>query len=212
MEFESMTLKEFTDRLGSGDAVPGGGGASALAGCLGVSLGKMVAHLTVAQARFEDSREEMEGIIAEAKALQRVLLDLITKDADMFEALTGVWRMPRRTPEEKAERDREMTKALAGACQAPLRIMESMCRALELTQAAAEHGNPSAVSDAGDAAALCRAALRSAALNVFINTKLMKDRTIAEEYNRRADCMLQEYVPKADRIYDHVLAQLRPER
>ena len=54
----------------------------------------------------------------------------------------------------------------------------------------------------------CRAALQGAALNVFINTKLMKDRVLAEEYQKRADRMLQEYVPVADRIYEKVLEEI----
>jgi formiminotetrahydrofolate cyclodeaminase len=209
MDYSNLTLKEFADRLGSGDPTPGGGGASALAGCLGAALGNMVAHLTVGRKKYAAVQEEMEALIREAESLQDELLDLIGEDAALFEPLSRAYSMPRTTQEEKDAREIVMKEALKDACQVPIRIMEKMCRALELAKQAAFHGSSAAVSDAGDAAVFCKAALQGAALNVFINTKLMKDRTVAEEYNRKADGMLAKYVPLADEIYSHVLEQLR---
>lgn len=208
MEYSEMTLKEFTSYLGCADPVPGGGGASALAGCLGAALGSMVAHLTVGRRKYEPVREEMEQIILEEEALQDELLALIRMDAELFEPLSAAYSMPRGTQEEKDARDRVMKDALKDACQAPFQIMEKMCRALELCKTLAWKGSTAAVSDAGDAALFCKAALQGAALNVFINTKLMKDRVLAEEYQKRADRMLQEYVPVADRIYEKVLEEI----
>lgn len=208
MNFSDMTLAEFTDRLASGDAVPGGGGASALAGCLGTCLGSMVAHLTVGKKKYAGAQEDMEELIRKTRTLREELLALIDRDAEMFAPLSKTYSMPKSTPEEIAKRDEAMKEALNGACQAPLQIMEKMCAALELIRTAAEKGSSLAVSDAGDAAVFCKAALQGASLNVFINTKLMKDRTAAEDYNDRANRMLQEYVPLADRIYHQVLRQL----
>ena len=194
MEYSEMTLKEFTARLGCADPVPGGGG--------------VVAHLTVGRRKYEPVREEMEQIILEEEALQDELLALIRMDAELFEPLSAAYSMPRGTQEEKDARDRVMKDALKDACQAPFQIMEKMCRALELCKTLAWKGSTAAVSDAGDAALFCKAALQGAALNVFINTKLMKDRVLAEEYQKRADRMLQEYVPVADRIYEKVLEEI----
>lgn len=207
--YSTLSLKEFTDRLGSGDPVPGGGGASALAGCLGAALGNMVAHLTVGRKRYASVQDEMEDVIRQEEALQKELLELISEDARLFAPLSKAYSMPRSTEEEKREREAVMKDALKDACQVPLRIMELMCRAVELAGTVARKGSAAAVSDAGDAAALCRGALQSAALNVFINTKYMKDRDLAGRYNAHAEEMLQEYVPAADRIYSQVLDQLK---
>ena len=209
MSFSDMTLAEFTSRLASGDAVPGGGGASALVGCLGTCLGSMVAHLTVGKKKYAEVQEDMEALIQKTLALREELLALIDRDAEMFAPLSKTYSMPRSTPEETAERDEAMKEALKDACQVPLQIMEKMCAALDLIRTAAEKGSTLAVSDAGDAAAFCKAALQAASLNVFINTKLMKDRAAAEDYNERANRMLQEYVPKAERIFHQVLGQLQ---
>ena len=208
MSFSDMTLSEFTSLLASGDAVPGGGGASALVGCLGACLGSMVAHLTIGKKKYADAQEDMEELIRKTRTLREELLVLIDRDAQMFAPLSKTYSMPKSTPEEIAERDEAMKEALKDACQVPLQIMEKMCAALELIRTAAEKGSSLAVSDAGDAAVFCKAALQGAALNVFINTKLMKDRSAAGDYNDHANRMLRAYVPLADRIYSQVLGQL----
>ena len=209
MNFSELTLNEFVARLGSGDPAPGGGGACALAGCLGAALGNMVAHLTVGRKRYVSAWGEMESVIREEEELQREFLDLISLDAVLFEPLSKAYSMPGSTPAEKEVRETVMEEALKNACRVPLRIMEKTCRTLELTEIVAREGSTLAVSDAGDAAALCRAALQGAALNVYINTKLMKNRELAEEYNSRAERMLERYVPLADLIYERVGRQLR---
>ena len=52
------------------------------------------------------------------------------------------------------------------------------------------------------------AALRAAALNVYVNTRLMKDRAAAEEMNGKIRAMLEKFVPEANKIYDSVVEQL----
>ena len=73
----------------------------------------------------------------------------------------------------------------------------------------AAKGSALAVSDAGCAAVLCKAALQAASLNVFINTKLMTDKTHAAALDAQADALLSEYVPKADAVFTQVTKQLR---
>ncbi len=207
--YADLNLKEFTQKLASDDATPGGGGASALAGSLGICLGSMVANLTVGRKKYADVWNEMEEVIKEADSLRLDLLQLIDRDAEMFEPLSKAYSLPRSTEQEIEEREKVMKEALKDACLVPLQIMEKMCRCIEIVDLVSRKGTVMAVSDAGDAAAFCRSSLQGAALNVFINTKLMKDREMAKEYNRRADEMLGEYVPKADEIYHRVLTQLR---
>ncbi len=207
--FADLNLKEFTEKLASNDAVPGGGGASALVGSLGICLGSMVASLTVGRKKYADVWDEMEEVIQKADALRRRLLELIDLDAKMFEPLSRAYSLPHSTPEEIKERELVMKSALRDACTVPLEIMETMCRCIEIVDLVSKKGTVMAVSDAGDAASFCRASLQGAALNVYINTKLMKDRELAHTYNRRVDEMLQVYVPMADEIYIRVLEQLR---
>ena len=56
----------------------------------------------------------------------------------------------------------------------------------------------------------CKAALQGASLNVYINTRSMKDRERADAYNSRADEMLAKYCPMADEIFENVKNRLYP--
>ena len=117
--------------------------------------------------------------------------------------ISGSWE------EQKAEKARVMEAALKEACTVPLEIMEKCCEALDLVKEFAAKGSVLAVSDAGVAAVCLKAALQGASLNVFINTKAMKDRAYAEELDRKADSMLKEYQAEADRIFEEVQSKLR---
>ena len=55
----------------------------------------------------------------------------------------------------------------------------------------------------------CKAALKGASLNVYINTKSMADRGYAEELNKKADAMLEKYTKIADETFDSVLSRLK---
>ena len=52
----------------------------------------------------------------------------------------------------------------------------------------------------------CKAALQAASLNVFINTKSLKNRAVAEEMNAKANAMLDKYCTMADEIFNTVKA------
>jgi formiminotetrahydrofolate cyclodeaminase len=56
---------------------------------------------------------------------------------------------------------------------------------------------------------LAKAALTGASLNIFINTKLMKDREYAEALNSEAAELMNTYAPMAEKIFDSVLDKLR---
>ena len=72
----------------------------------------------------------------------------------------------------------------------------------------AEKGSIVAVSDAGVAASLCRAALESASLNVFTNTQGMLDQAYAASLNARANTLLQKHTTEAEAISRAVFARL----
>lgn len=209
MGFSTVPCNEFVEVLGSKAPVPGGGGASALVGAVGTALGNMVGALTVGKKKYADVEEEMKGLMAKATTLQDELLHLIERDAEVFEPLSKAYGMPRETEEEKAEKARVMEIVLKDACSVPMEIMEKCCEAIDLIVEFAAKGSALAISDAGVGTAFCKAALEGASLNVYINTKSMKNRECAEELNRKCDEMLAVYTVKADEIFRNVLGRLK---
>ena len=84
--------------------------------------------------------------------------------------------------------------------------MELCCEALEAISVFAAKGSRLAVSDAGCGAVCVKAALQAASLNVFINTKTLKERAAAEEMNKKCLDMLDKYGAMADEIFESVKA------
>ncbi len=209
MGFSTVPCNEFVEVLASKAPVPGGGGASALVGAIGTALGNMVGSLTVGKKKYADVEEEMYALKAKCDTLQKELLALVEKDAEVFEPLSKAYGMPRNTEEEKAEKARVMEIVLKDACSVPMEIMEKCCEAIELIQEFAAKGSTLAISDAGVGAAFCKAALEGASLNVYINTKSMKNREYAEELNAKADAMLAKYPKMAEEIFESVLGRLK---
>ena len=61
----------------------------------------------------------------------------------------------------------------------------------------------------GVAVQFARTALTGAVMNVYINTKSMKDFQKAEELNQKAEGLLAEGIRQADCIYEKVLKRLK---
>lgn len=209
MRYADMSCDEFVTKLASSSAVPGGGGASALVGAIGMALGNMVGSLTVGKKKYKDVEEDILKLIDKACVIREDMLKLIDEDAKAFEPLSKAYGLPKNTPKELEERNHIMEAALRTASETPLRIMEKCCEALLVIKEFAEKGSVLAVSDAGVACSCTKAALYGASLNVYINTGLMKDTDYAEELNKKADDMLSEYGALADDIFDYVMKKVR---
>lgn len=209
MSYTKKTCEEFVEVLASKAPTPGGGGASALTGAVGVALGNMVGSLTVGKKKYAEVEEEIKAMMETSAELQADLLELVQKDAECFEPLAAAYRMPKDTEEEKAEKERVLEQATKDACEVPFEIMEKCCQGIDLCGEFAEKGSVMATSDAGAGAIFCKAALQAASLNVYINTKSLKDREYAQQANEKSDAMLKEYMAKADAIIDAVFAALK---
>lgn len=210
MSFLNQEIQAFTDVLASKASVPGGGGASALVGAVGTALGSMVGALTVGKKKYADVEAEIIELMKKADVVRAELLKQIDEDARVFEPLSKAYGLPKETEAQKAEKEKIMEVCLHEACSVPMEIMVKCCEAIELQKEFAAKGSSLAISDAGVGVAFCKAALQGASLNVFINTKSMKERDYADSLNKQALDMLAKYVPMADEIYESVFARLRP--
>lgn len=173
------SLDLFLEELSSGAPVPGGGGASAACGAMAAALGSMVCNLTSGKKKYAEYQTEIEETIAKAVLLRDELKALVEKDAECFEPLARAYSIPKDEP----GRDKKLEECLKVAASAPY---EMVCKAEETSEILARLaviGSRLAISDVGVAATLCASAAQGAAMNVYINTKLMKDRAYAEELN-----------------------------
>ena len=194
-------ITEFMTELGSETPVPGGGGAAALAGAAGASLGAMVGSLTAGKKKYADVEEDIQALMKEALSLKDRLLFLIDEDAEGFQPLSEAYGLPAETEADKEKKAR--------TCEAPMEMMRCCCRVIDVCGEFAVKGSRLAVSDAGCGAILAKSALQAASLNVFINTKMMKDRESAVKLEEEAEGLLNEYTVRADEVYGMVYKNLR---
>lgn len=209
MEFKNLSGEEFIKVLATKEPVPGGGGASAFVGAIGTALGNMVGSLTVGKKKYKDVEEEVYALKEKADELQNEFLALMDKDAEAFYPLSQAYALPKNTEEEIRIKEEIMEKALVTACLVPMEIMKCCCKAIDIIKEFAKKGSVIAISDAGVAATFCRSALEGASLNVFINTKSMKNKEYADELNEKAKKMLACYVKEAESIFQQVSNRLQ---
>ena len=202
MDMTLASCREFVTVLASDAPAPGGGGAAALVGAIGTALGNMVGSLTVGKKKYADVQDEILALKAKCDDLQKQLLDQVEADEVNFLPLAKAYGIPKDDP----NRDKVMEEATIIACSTPVRIMELCCEAIEAIAVFAAKGSRLAVSDAGCGAVCCKAALQAASLNVFINTKSLKNREVAEEMNAKCIGMLDKYCAMADEIFASVRA------
>ena len=202
MDMTLASCREFVSVLASDAPAPGGGGAAALVGAIGTALGNMVGSRTVGKKKYADVQDEIIALKAKCDALQTELLNQVEADEVNFLPLAKAYGIPKDDP----NRDKIMEDATIIACSTPMKIMELCCEAIDCIAVFAAKGSRLAVSDAGCGAVCCKAALQAASLNVFINTKSLKNRDVAEDMNRHANLMLNKYCQLADEIFDEVKA------
>ncbi len=197
-------VDKFLAELASSAPTPGGGGAAALCGALGIALGNMVGSLTLGKKKYADVQEDIAELNAKAEALRAGFVALVDADAEAFAPLSRAYAIPKDDP----ARDEIMEPALLKAAEAPLEIMRRCAEAIDIIADYAAKGSALAISDAGCAAALCGAAIEAAALNVKINTKSMINRAVADNINAEMNELLQKYFMLSQEIYNDVSGRL----
>ena len=202
-----LSCTAFAEVLASKAPVPGGGGAAALAGALGVALCSMVGNFTTGKKKYAAYEDDVQRMLAEGEILRARLLELVEADAAAFEPLSRAYAIPKEDP----TRDSVLEEAALNACKAPMEMVSCCGEALLLLEEMLEKGSRLLLSDVGCGALLCKAAMESAAMNVFVNTGSLQDRAVAVQMERQVDETLEKYLPMAERIAASVTATLRKE-
>ncbi len=149
MEVMKGSCIEFVDLLASDAPAPGGGGVSAYVGAVGTALGNMVGSLTVGKKKYADVEQDIIELNKKAKNIQKDLINLVAKDAEVFEPLSRAYGMPKDTPEQQQEKEKVMEKCLVECCEVPMQIMKCCCDAIDLHAEYAKKGTAIAISDVG---------------------------------------------------------------
>jgi formiminotetrahydrofolate cyclodeaminase len=207
-EIKDKSIQQFLDELASKSATPGGGSVAALMGAQSAALTSMVCNLTIGKPKYAEVEAEMQALLQQSEALREKLTALIKADVDVFNRLMAAYGLPKETDEEKVARSEAIQTVLKAATEVPLDCARACAEAIELSRCAANKGNPGVISDAGAAVMAGYGGLKSAALNIYINTGSLKDRPYAEAKLAELETILKDVDVAVEEIYQMVKTKL----
>jgi formiminotetrahydrofolate cyclodeaminase len=205
---KDTSIELFLDDLASRKPTPSGGSAAAVMGAMGAALVSMVCNLTIGRTQYRDFEEELKSVLTKAEELRRDLIKMIEEDMQAFDGVMRAYRMPRLTKDETATRAQVIQTALKTATLVPMRCCRACGEVIILGRVVGDKGNRNVVSDAGVATVAAYAALRSAALNVFTNAKVITDRIFAEKQLVELEQLLSEADTATEASYELVKKKL----
>ena len=201
-------IRGFLDELASSAPTPGGGSAAALVGAVGAALLAMVGNLTAGKKGYEAVDRSMRDLVVESDRLRGELARLADEDVRVFGEVMAAYRMPRGDDAERAARRAAIQSALLDATEAPLELARVCAEVIDLSATAAEEGNSNVVSDAGVGVVAAHAALRAAALNVWINAGSIDDRAFADRAVAELERLLAVGAERTEAVFARVRERL----
>ena len=205
---KDKAIQTFLDELASKASTPGGGSAAAIMGAMGAALVSMVCNLTIGKKNYEQAGDELKEVLNQAEKLRERLTDMVRADVEVFNRVMEAYGMPKETDAEKAARTEAIQTALKAATDVPLDCARACAEVINLSRVVAEKGNLNVISDAGVAVVAAEAALRSAALNVYINIGGIKDKSFAEQRSADLENILKGTAIETNEIYALVKSKL----
>lgn len=189
---------EFIEKLASKAPIPGGGGAAAFGGALGMALSNMVGNLTIGKKKYAEVEDEVKDLVAKGETVITELMDLIDKDAAVFEPLSKAYGLPKETKEQAEQKAQIIEKCCKDACSVPMEIMRKAHAGIMLHKRMGEIGTMIAISDVGCGVTFMKSALIAARLNVLINFNFIKDQDYIETNKKEMQQLFDEGCKVAD--------------
>lgn len=209
MGMSEKSCDHFLEVLSSKAPVPGGGGAAAMGGAIGMALSNMVGNLTVGKKKYADVEDEVKDLLQKGYDVIEELKKLVDKDAEVFEPLSKAYSMPKDTPEQVAEKAKVMEECSINACSVPLEIMRKSYEGIKIHERMGQIGTLIAISDVGCGVVFLKAALESGYLNVIINLGAIKDQEYVEKTTKEIETLLNDGKKIADETMALVVGKIK---
>ena len=208
MKLIDMSVADFTNEVDSNSPAPGGGSVSALASDIGVSLARMMAHLSFEKKKFEQldekTKEEFKARFDKLGEIRKELSTLVDKDTESFNEFMKVVKMPKETEEQNQLRAKAIQEATIFSIEVPYKTASLSLEALRLLDFLIKNGNQNAITDIGVGTLMLSAGIEGAILNVKVNLGQIKDKQIYDKY--RDGC--KEILSEGNEIKDNIISNI----
>ena len=208
MKLIDMSVADFTNEVDSNSPAPGGGSVSALASDIGVSLARMMAHLSFEKKKFEQldekTKDEFKARFDKLGEIRKELSTLVDKDTESFNEFMKAVKMPKETEEQNKLRAKAIQEATIFSIEVPYKTASLSLEALRLLDFLIKNGNQNAITDIGVGTLMLSAGMEGAILNVKVNLGQIKDKQIYDKY--RDGC--KEILSEGNEIKDNIISNI----
>ena len=201
-------VETFLNELASAAPTPGGGSAAAIIGAMGAALLSMVCNVTLGKKGQEAVAFDMKAVRDESERLRARLTAMVAEDIAAFDGLMAAYRLPKVSDEEKSRRAEAIQSNLRAATETPLACARACAEVVMLARRVAEKGFAGVISDAGVGVLAANSALRSAALNVYINAPSLKDRAYATAATTEVENLIERCARESEAVFELVRGRL----
>jgi len=202
------TIDDFLEQLASAAPTPGGGSAAAIMGAMGAALVSMVCNVTLGKKGQEQAVAEMQAVRAESEKLRARLTAMVDEDIAAFDGLMAAYKLPKAGEDDKARRSAAIQASLHRATEVPLDCARACAAVIALAGRATAQGYRGVISDAGAGVIAAHAALRSAALNVYINAPALEDKEFARRSVAEVETLAASSAADSEAVYSFVRRRL----
>jgi glutamate formiminotransferase/formiminotetrahydrofolate cyclodeaminase len=204
-----FNLREFANELSIDSPAPGGGSTAALCGALSASLSSMVSNLTVGKKEYKNVQKDVKEIAVKAQSLKDEFLRAVDLDTIAFNKLMEAYRLPKKTEEQKQERDQAVEEAVKEATMVPFGVLEKSIDALNLAREIALKGNKNSLSDAGVAGLTGQVAAEGAYYNIKINLPNLQDSEFKSKIKKQAASLKKKALKLGDELKEIIEKELK---
>jgi len=204
-----FNLREFANELSVDSPAPGGGSTAALCGALSASLSSMASNLTVGKKEYKNVQKDVKEIAVKAQSLKDEFLRAVDLDTIAFNKLMEAYRLPKKTEEQKQERDQAVEEAGKEATMVPFGVLEKSIDALNLAREIALKGNKNSLSDAGVAGLTGQVAAEGAYYNIKINLPNLQDSEFKSKIKKQATSLKKKAVKLGDELREIIEKELK---
>ncbi|MDD2409494.1 MAG: cyclodeaminase/cyclohydrolase family protein [Bacilli bacterium] len=199
-----MTIKEFNEKLSSSSPTPGGGAVTSLISSIAISLSLMVANLTLGKKIYQENEKEIILIKKDAEKYKKVFYNLINKDEEAYLELLKSYKIPK----DNINRDKNIEESLIKAALVPLEVLTNIKNIIYILETLMIKGNKLLISDVAIATFIFKSAAECSLMNIYINTKSMKNIIKAKKINKEADKLTTNIIKRTNIILNNIKKEL----
>ncbi len=189
---KDLPVERFVRELASPTPVPGGAGASALAGAQAAGLLSMYCNLSQNREMLGDMVDVLQKAGEEARYIMFKMLEAIDEDTVAFNQVMEAHRLPKELEEQARYRNRAIGETAAKAIDVPMLMARASMRTLDLIGQVSGKGNPATATSLVVANLQAYSALAGACCSASANLEILPDKERVKEASDELDELLRQ--------------------